>query len=324
LDIPVTIYQAQQNSGNNAALYFVADQACIVFSGSLLSLLTPEELESVIGHELAHYHLWRNHDGEFLVADRLLETIATNPGAAASHIQSARWYRLYTEIFADRGSLLVTNDLHAVVSSLVKVQTGLAQVSASSYLKQADEIFRKADVKTVELSHPEAFIRTRALALWTEGKADVTEQISAMIEGAASLDEIDLLGQSRLTALTRRLIEQLLRPKWFQSQAVLGHAKLFFSDFQPARTLDDALPKDVNFIDPKLREYLCFLLLDFAAADPELEEAPLAAAFELSRQINLREMFEKLATKELKLRPRDLKRIRESGPELLRKAELTA
>src|SRR6266568_1718606 len=127
------------------------------------------------------------------------------------------------------------NDPHPVVASLVKIQTGLSQVSAASYLKQAEEIFANGNVATEGVSHPEAFIRARALALWQEQRSDSTEQISAMIEGAATLEELDLIGQRRLTVATRRLLQCLLRPKWFQTPATLGHAKLFFDDFQPAK-----------------------------------------------------------------------------------------
>src|SRR6185369_14780953 len=169
---------------------------------------------------------------------RLLQAVANDPRVEDCHVQSARWFQLYTEIFADRGSFHVTDDLQPVVSGLVKIQTGLAQVSGSSYLKQADEIFQKSKVKTEQLSHPEAFIRARALKLWAEADPDAAKHIGEMIEGVASLDELDLLGRARLTGLTRRLLEQLLRPKWFQTEAALGHARLFFSNFAPAKNLD--------------------------------------------------------------------------------------
>ena len=81
-------------------------------------------------------------------------------------MQTARRYQLYTEIFADRGALCVTGLLDPVIAGLVKIQTGLAQVSAPAYLKQAEEIFAGGNVATVEHSHPEAFIRARALSLW--------------------------------------------------------------------------------------------------------------------------------------------------------------
>jgi hypothetical protein len=322
LDIPVTLYQAQNSPQLNASLFFIPGQGHIVFSGPVFTLLNAAEIKSVIGHELAHYHLWEREGGEFHIADRLIHAVANDPRASASHGQTARRHQLYAEIFADRGSLRVTGDANPVIASLVKIETGLSQVSAASYLKQADEIFSKGDVATESVSHPEAFIRARALDLWQKQQDGVAAQISAMIEGTAALDELDLIGQRRLTAATRQLLECLLRPKWFQTPATLGHAKLFFADFR-ARNWDGPVPCDgLKFTDPKLREYLCYVLLDFAKADPELDEMPLAAALELSRQLELDAQFEKLAARELKLRVRDVRKIKEQAAELLAKAEV--
>jgi len=174
LEIPVTIYQAQNSPEPNAALYFIPGEGHVVFSGPVLTLLNAEEIKSVLGHELAHYHLWGSEGGEFHIADRLIQAVANDPRASASHEQTARRYQLYTEIYADRGSLCVTGDVFPVVAGLVKIQTGLTQISASGYLKQAEEIFAKGNVATEGLSHPEAFIRARALALWQERRDGAT------------------------------------------------------------------------------------------------------------------------------------------------------
>jgi hypothetical protein len=291
-----------------------------VFSGSVLSLLNTEEIKSVVGHELAHYHLWGRDDGDFHIVDRLLQAVASDPRAGMSHTQSARRYQLYTEIFADRGSLCATSDVDPVIAGLVKIQTGLPQVSAAAYLKQAEEIFAKGNVSTEGLSHPESFIRTRALALWRDQREEAMPQISGMIEGADALDELDLIGQMRLTKATRSLLEYFLQPKWFQTPAVLGHAKLFFDDIKPASTKNVVSLEGLKFKDAKLREYLCYVLLDFVAADPELDEMPLAAALELCRELDLNGQFEKLVTKELKIKAREVKRVKEQAAELLAKA----
>src|SRR5262249_8359367 len=159
---------------------------------------------------------WQWEQGDLHIADRLMLAVADDPRAAVSHEQTARRLRLYTEIFADRGSLHVTGDLHTVVSGLVKIETGLAQVSAEGDLKQAAEIFAKKNATTEGVSHPEAFIRARALELWQQQRRGAEPQIAGMIEGTVALDDLDLIGQARLTKGTRRLLEQLLQPKWFQ------------------------------------------------------------------------------------------------------------
>src|SRR4029434_8591240 len=114
-------------------------EAHIVFTGPILSTLKGAELDALIAHELAHYRLWDMDDGDYLVADRLLMAAANDPRAASSHVQTARRFRLYAEVFADRGSLAGCGQLEAAVAALVKTETGLPEVSAKSYLRQADE-----------------------------------------------------------------------------------------------------------------------------------------------------------------------------------------
>ena len=293
----------------------------IVFSGPVLTLLNTEELQSVIGHELAHYHLWGRENGEYHIADRLLLAVANDPRSMRCHQESARRFQLYTEIFADRGSLRVAGNVDPVVAGLVKIQTGLSQVSAPAYLKQAEEIFAQGIASTEGLSHPESFIRARALVLWQEQPTDAEAQISAMIEGTTELDGLDVIGQTRIASATRTILQHLLRPKWFQTPAVLGHAKLFFEDFQPAHGNGTALAGALHLAEPRFHEYLCYVLLDFVRADADLDEMPLAAALELSRRIGMETQFEKIAAKELKLKARDLRRVREQASELLAEAE---
>jgi hypothetical protein len=323
LEIPVTVYQAHHAPQPNAALYFMRGEGQLVLSGPILTLLATDELKSLIGHELAHYHLWTRDDGDFHVVDRILQSIAQDPRAEPSHLESGRCYQLYTEIFADRGSLVATGNINPVVSSLVKLHTGLSQVSAASYLKQAEEVFAKSKAKTTELSHPEAFMRVRALALWDAKDEKAPELIDAMIRGSAELEQLDLLGQVYLTKQTRQILEIILLPKWMRTEPVLAHAKMFFADIRPAT--DGLSPiEGWKISDPKLREYFSYLLLDFVVADPELEEMPLMAALELSKSLEIQSIFEKLVTKELKVKAKDLKRLKEQAPEMLSKAEVAA
>ena len=322
LDIPVTVYQAQNSPHPNAALFFMPGEGHVVLSGPVLTLLDAEELKSVVGHELAHYHLWEREGGDYLIVDRLIQAVANDPRASNSHRQTARLFQLYTEIYADRGSLHVTQDLHPVVAGLVKMQTGLTHVSAPGYLKQAEEILGKGSVATEGISHPESFIRARALALWQDRREEASTLIAGMIEGPAALEELDLIGQARLSRDTRRLLEYLLQPKWFQTPAVLGHAKMFFADFNAAPTRNVSVLDPFKSSDSKLREYVSFLLLDFVTADPELDDMPLMAALELSRQLEFDAQFEKLAAKELKMKIRDVRKLKEQASEMLAKAEV--
>jgi len=327
LAIPVMVYQSQHTPAPNASLYYVPGEGHIVFSGPLMSLLSPAELTAVIGHELAHYLLWQHGNGEYLITDRLLQTALHDGRAAPAHVQSARWFQLYTEIYCDRGALLAAGEINAAISGLVKIETGLPEVSADNYLKQADEIFQNSKVSTDQLTHPEAFIRARALALWVEKRGNATPDIATMVEGSPDLDNYDLLRQARLTADTRVMLEKFLSPKWSQTDPMLGHARMFFEDFKPLRqegvgsleTNDDLAARAAD--DKQLRDYLCYLLLDFVIADPELDDTPLAAALQFGSRLGIEEDFERIASKELKLKTRDLARIKKEAARLLAKLE---
>ncbi|MCW1912802.1 M48 family metalloprotease [Luteolibacter sp. GHJ8] len=319
-EIQVHAYQAQGRTDPNAAICYLPGEAHLIFTGPILTLLSGMELRAVIGHELAHYLLWQMGDGAYYLADRILHQSAAHAQAEPSHIQSARLWSLATELFADRGSYQATGCLETAVASLVKTSTGLAHVSGKSYLSQAAEIFSKSKPKTEQLTHPETFMRARALQLWVEEGADLDAAVALMLEEGEGLDELDLTQQVRLTALTRRFLEQHLRPAWFRSDAVLAHARLFFPDFKPAEVADEALLTELLDLSKARREYLCQVMLDFCAVDPDLDELPVAAGIEQSRAMESLGHFEKLATKELKVKAKDLKRLKEQSATLLAQA----
>ncbi|HET6881605.1 MAG TPA: M48 family metalloprotease, partial [Pirellulales bacterium] len=323
LEPPLTLYQAQHPHGLNACMVDLPGEIHMVLSGPVTTALATVELKAVFGHELAHRVLWEKWGGDYRMAGHMLVALANDPAAPPVYASTWRLFSLYAELFCDRAAWLVTHDLAATVSTLVKVSTELAEVSAESYLRQADEIFSQENVKTEGLSHPETYIRARALKLWVEQGDEATPAITAMLEGPLSLDELDLLGQKRLAALTRRLLDQLLSPGWFQSERVLAHARSFFEDYAPPApgSADDALPGDLATQDKTLHDYYCYLLLDFATVDRDLEELPLAAALLVSRRLALAERFKEIVLKELKLTKKRLSQLDGRVEELLADAE---
>ena len=277
LDVPITIYQAQNPSGDNASLAYLPNEAHVVLHGPIATKLNDAEIQALLGHELSHLLLWQGWEGEFLIADQILSALTNDPNAQMAHLASARLFGLYTEIFCDRGALKVAEDPAAIVSTLVKMETNLDEVSADSYMRQADEIFSHENPKTDDLTHPEAFIRARAVKLWADEDNEADKKIMQMIEGPPAIDDLDLLAQRRVSSLSRRLIDKLLAPKWFQTNLVIAHARLFFDGYSPAtHGKDDRLRDDIKTDDSALQDYYCYLLLDFVTADRDLEELPLA------------------------------------------------
>lgn len=331
INAPITLYQALGGSGMNASLFYLPGEVHIVFTGAVLDTLSGSELDAVLGHELAHYRLWEIEGRDFLTAERLLAMAANDDRAAMSHIHTSRRLQLYTEIYADRGALVGSGKLQAAVAALVKTATGLQEVSARSYLRQAEEIFanhegsstRKARSRGVD--HPETFIRARALRLWAEGDEQVDRWLGQVIEGGLSLQELDLLGQHRLAAMSRQVITELLDSKWFRTPATLAHACAYFPDFNSNSAATDpqvaeALGAALGEADIHTREYLCYLLLDFAVIDRDLEEASLAAAFSLSDRLGLGEIFESITARELRIGKRQLSRLRKNAAKTLARA----
>jgi len=328
LKAPVTLYQAVHDQQINAMLFYTPGEAHIVFSGPILSLMAAEEQQALLGHELAHYILWTADGGDFLVADRLLSSAAVDGRGSMGLMQTARKYRLYTEIFADRGAFVGCNQLEASVSALVKAETGFHEVSAANYLRQADEIFALEDVITSGFDHPELFIRARALKLWSESEVTLDSWLTDTLEGRFALDELDLLQQQKLSTLTRRFISNLIQPKWFQSPATMAHAKLFFPDLQPLKESDNTFAPD--FVqetkkgDKNLYEYFAYLLLDFTVIDPTLEDLPLACALDWSMRLGLSEQFEKIVTKELGIAKKQINKLKKEALSMLERANASA
>jgi hypothetical protein len=113
----------------------------------------------------------------------------------------------------------------------------------------------------------------------------------------------------------------VLRPGWFRTAATLAHAQRWFADFAPAIADDPALVAELGVLDAKGRTFLCWLLLDFATADRELEELPLAAALEWSQRLGVAAEFDAMALRELGLGKRALQRARREAAGLLARAE---
>ena len=352
--LPVTAYQAQNANDPelNASIVYLHREAHLVFSGPILERLNEAELLAVIAHELTHIRLYTLLDGDLEVADRIITAIANNYNSDPPYYETARLFRLYTEIFCDRGAYAVLGDAGPVITSLVKIATGLSEVNAESYMKQAEDVFSaEPGTQSVMPTHPENFIRARALRLWDEeqgvpaavanvaepgseaaagdvvtpgsegvaaseeaaeneatpGSAEVRsaeEAIVRMIEGKPELDRLDLFSQRELNELTALFLQEYLRPNWLQSTLVMGLAREYFpGGLEMGRDNGgvDRLIDTITGAHPSIRDYVAYVLLDFALADPSLEEMPAGRAFEFAGEMQLTAAYDPIYKKELQL-----------------------
>ena len=317
VEVPITLYQLHHGEGMNAGLCFARDEAHIVISGNLLSTLDDDELLALFGHELAHHRLFTLEDGSYRIAADLVEASAAHAGSSAAFAEAALRHRRWTEIFADRGSVLAAGGIDPVIACLLKVRTGLATVSVQDYLAQAREIVAKLDLTDRDKSdtHPDHAVRAMALELWFTEDPNCETEVAQLIEGAITLETLDITQQGTLSQRTRRLLDHMLAPAWTRTDAMLAHARRFFPDYE----WTSFAPRDEQKSD-SISEYLAFILLDFAVIDSSLGEVALARALIVAVELEIREIFATLAKKELKLTAKALDSLEERAATLFERA----
>ena len=307
LDAPSTLYQAADGA-MNAALCYIPGEIHLVFYGPVLEKLTRPERIALIGHELAHYRLWSIDGGQFHVATRILDHALAYSGVAPSHVETARMYRLHTELYADRGGAIAANATGPAIATLVKTMTGLIAVDSDAYLRQAAELEEEEKASRGE-THPEILLRAMALDKWWRGDIGVDAWIDRRIRGPMVLGALDLPRQRELTALTRGFLARLLARSKVESEAVMSQVRRMFPDWtehEPPAP-DDAFAPDR--IDDSVRNYLAALTFDVAFADPELRDELLLAGARLANELGAAPTYRAALKRDLRMSRQAIERL---------------
>lgn len=315
IDAKVTLYQANNSTQLNASISILEQDAHIVFSGPVLSLLSPEELKCLLAHELSHYLFYKTENEAFDTTNRIVLSLANDVDSEDSIIEAARIFLLYMELFCDAGSLMVCKNPLDVIRVLVKMETGLSTVNAESYLRQALDIINVDDESTLNHSHPESYIRSLAIKWRHEGIDDYFERLEKLIIGKLNIDRLDIFQQQDLHDWTRELLLLILKPNWMATSSTLTLAQQYFQDFnrkQTGKTLSD-FQKKMESVETNVKSYFAYVLLDFARVDREMENLPLGYTLEIAEMIGLREVYEGIIKKEFKLTARDFKNWMETA-----------
>ena len=312
----ISLYQSNEGGGVNVGIYIGADEVHIVFQGPVLTLLSVRELDAVMGHELAHYLLWRRDGGRYLLASQILDRLASEEYGGVWFHTAAR-FQHYTEIYADRGAYQACQDLAACISGLVKIDTGSADVHADSYLQQAERVLAHGGVVNSGVTHPQNFIRAKALALHAAGSSELEPLLAGLLKGQLDLDRLDILDQLEVHRLTRSILLRMLAPAWFRSDAVLALANRYYGDFSAG--VAPATPVTLP-AGHKLDGFLCFVLLDFAFVDPALEDLPLAAALRMADELGIAASFDAALLKETRVKKAALAKLKQVRDEILARA----
>lgn len=156
------------SSDINAACITVSPEKCLIqISSGLISLMSDQELQFVIAHELGHFLL--SHG----LNDMGQETVESYM------IKRAQ------EISVDRIGLIGCGDIKFAVSSLIKTISGLDEkylgFDVGQFISQVNKISNPAAGEGVKNSHPSLLIRCRAL-LWFASVANLKKICSGDFE----------------------------------------------------------------------------------------------------------------------------------------------
>ncbi|MGF1514118.1 MAG: M48 family metallopeptidase [Elainellaceae cyanobacterium] len=183
LDLDIPQLYLRQNPQPNAYTFAIrGQQPFIVLHTALVDLLSPEEIQAVIAHELGH--LKCEHGVYLTLANLILlasgELLPLGAAVAQSlQAQLLQWIRC-AEFTCDRAALLVAQNHRTVASVLMKLTGGSAtlasQLNLDAFLAQArsydqvstDDLGRLLkEAQVSQLTHPLPVLRAREIERWS-------------------------------------------------------------------------------------------------------------------------------------------------------------
>lgn len=182
---PPQLYVRQHPVPNAYTFAMRGKQPFIVVHTSLIDLLTPEEIQAVIAHELGH--LKCDHGVYLTLANILVLAAGQLPFgevlAQSLQAQLMEWVRC-AEFSCDRAALLASQNPRVVSSLLMKLAGGsptlASQLNLDAFLAQArayDEISKDQigeilkQAMTAQLTHPVPVLRAREIDRWASSQS---------------------------------------------------------------------------------------------------------------------------------------------------------
>lgn len=180
---PPQLYIRQHPVPNAYTFAMRGKQPFIVVHTSLIEILTPDEIQAVIAHELGH--LKCEHSVYLTLANLIVLAAGqlTPLGsllAQSLQVQILQWIRC-AEFTCDRAALLVAQDPKVVASVLMKLSGGspslAPQLNLDAFLAQArsyeeistDEMGKMLrQLQTAQLTHPVPVLRAKEIDRWAE------------------------------------------------------------------------------------------------------------------------------------------------------------
>ncbi|GFE69185.1 M48 family metallopeptidase [Chroococcus sp. FPU101] len=187
LDLEPPQLYVQQNPVPNAYTFAMrGKQPFMVLHTSLIDMLTPEEIQAVIAHELGH--LKCEHGVYLTIANIMVLAAGLLPswGTAIAQTLQTRmleWVRC-AEFSCDRAALLAVQDPKVVMSVLMKLAGGsptlAPQLNLDAFVEQARayENFSSSELgemlksaQTQQLTHPVPVLRAKEIDRWASSPA---------------------------------------------------------------------------------------------------------------------------------------------------------
>jgi Zn-dependent protease with chaperone function len=184
LDLP-QLYVHQHPVPNAYTFAMRGKQPFIVLHTSLIDMLTPEEIQAVIAHELGHlkceHSVYLTPINIIILAANLIPTWGSVI-AQSLQAQLMEWLRC-AEFTCDRAALLATQNPRVVMSVLMKLAGGsptlAPQLNLDAFIAQAraydaisntelGEMLKSA--QTAQLTHPVPVLRAREIDRWASSQ----------------------------------------------------------------------------------------------------------------------------------------------------------
>ncbi|MBC7824956.1 MAG: M48 family metallopeptidase [Candidatus Parcubacteria bacterium] len=186
LDVEPPQLYVRQNPVPNAYTFAMrGKQPFIVMHTSLIELLTPEEIQAVIAHELGH--LKCDHGVYLTLANIIVLAAGQLPlgGVITQGLQAQilEWVRC-AEFTCDRAALLATQDPKTIMSVMMKLTGGspslASQLNLDAFIAQArayDDVDKTEigqllkQMQTSQLTHPVPVLRAREIDRWASSQS---------------------------------------------------------------------------------------------------------------------------------------------------------
>ena len=226
---------ADNNQANaSCSLMSSASRPDIILTSRLIELLSIEELQFVIGHEVAHYvyqhALYPNHNN---VEDRNLKLNILNLSRAA-------------EISADRIGFLACSSLEDALKANFKLASGLSdkyfKFKPSTYLDQLRDL-QDLGKSSSELwsTHPSFLIRMQSL-IWFSMTKEYHDFFDQKKKGTYSLKEVDKKLDLKIRKVTGDEIAKSNK-EIYEKALIWGSLDIYLSDKKFSKEEQDEFSK---------------------------------------------------------------------------------